>query len=289
MPFQFKTLRINRNGHIFSYDKYFLVGCTEDVNIYCKDEKGNTISIRNPNLNSAFSKKKFTNTINNKQSSDYRIIKNPIYTVGQEIVSFNANEVVEFSFMENNDYTILVDIDDTVISLLPAWCKWINNKYNLSVKPDEITDWDVAKFFPTLTRQQVFEPLHTNQFWETVEPIDGAIEHLQQLVEDGFKIYFCTATDYRNVQSKYENIIMKYFSFIPWSQVIVAKDKQMIDADFIIDDGVHNLENRDGIKILVSAPHNLNYDATENGMYRIDNWETIYKCIKSFTKSEYWS
>lgn len=53
----------------------------------------------------------------------------------------------------------------------------------------------------------------------------------------------------------------------------------MINADVLVDDGVHNLENGNYIKILVSASHNASYDAKVNGMYRVNNWEEIYKLI----------
>ena len=51
----------------------------------------------------------------------------------------------------------------------------------------------------------------------------------------------------------------------------------MIKADFLIDDSIHNLENGDYNKLLMSMPHNLNYDAKENGMIRVNNWNEIYK------------
>ena len=283
MPLQFRTLKIKKDGHIFTYDKYFLMGCVQDYHIHSKDMNGNDVYTKNPNLIAAFSKSKFTNTIDNKEDCYYQIRKSPNYFSGQETILFNTKEVVEFSFMENNDYTILIDIDDTIIDLLSAWCKWLNNKYNLCIKPEEVTDWDITKFFPTLNKEQVFEPLHIDNFWETVKPKDNAAKYVKQLIDDGFNVYFCTTTDYRNIKPKYEYIILKYFPFISWKQVIVANRKQMVKADFLIDDGVHNHYNGDYVKILMSAPHNRNYDEITNGMYRVENWETIYKYIKSFT------
>lgn len=53
----------------------------------------------------------------------------------------------------------------------------------------------------------------------------------------------------------------------------------MIKADYLIDDGVHNLENGNFIKILMSAPHNRTYDAESNGMIRVNNWKEIYEII----------
>lgn len=183
-----------------------------------------------------------------------------------------------------SDITILIDIDDTIEDLLAAWCKWLNDLYGLNVKPDEVTDWDVARFFPTLTKEQVFEPLHTDHFWKTVEPKDEAVKYVKQLIDDGFNVYLCTTTDYRNVKPKYEYIILKHFPFISWRQVIVAGRKQMIKADFLIDDGVHNHEGGDYIKILVSAPHNRGYDAKTNGMVRSENWKFTYDTVIRLAK-----
>ena len=77
---------------------------------------------------------------------------------------------------------ILVDMDDTIEELLPAWCRWLNKYYGTSVNPDNITDWEVAKFFPELTIEQVFSPLIDNSsFWKTVKPKPGAVKYLKKL------------------------------------------------------------------------------------------------------------
>lgn len=174
---------------------------------------------------------------------------------------------------------VLLDVDDTLIDLLPAWCKCLNQLYGLDVQPEEITEWDISKFFPTLTKKQIFEPLHADGFWATVKPKDGAITYVKQLIDDGFDVYVCTSTDYRNVQPKYEHIIAKHFPFISWEKVIITNKKQMIKADFLVDDGVHNHKGGDYFKVLVSTPHNRSYDAEENGMVRSESWESIYNII----------
>lgn len=115
----------------------------------------------------------------------------------------------------------------------------------------------------------------------------GAVEYVKKLIDEGYDVYLCTTTDYRNVRPKFENVIQKHFPYINWNQVIIASRKQMINADVLVDDGVHNLENGNYIKILVSAPHNASYDAKGNGMYRVDNWEEIYELIHSLIGEPY--
>lgn len=175
--------------------------------------------------------------------------------------------------------TILIDIDDTIENLCETWVDWLNKQYGTSVKYNEITEWDMSKFFPNLTKEQVYEPLHNPKLWDYVQPKPGAVEYVKKLIDEGYNVYLCTTTDYRNVRPKFENVIKKHFPYINWNQVIIASRKQMINADVLVDDGVHNLENGNYIKILVSASHNASYDAEVNGMYRVNNWEEIYKLI----------
>lgn len=180
----------------------------------------------------------------------------------------------------NTHMKILVDVDDTIGDLLSAWLDFLNNKYGTNIHNDEITEWDITKFFPSLTREQIYEPLHTDEFWKTVKPKPGAAKYMKLLLDAGFEIYLCTSTDYRNIRAKFEFFIKKYFPFIKWDDVIVTHKKQMIKADYLIDDGVHNLEGGEFTKLLVSSPHNRAYNAEANGMIRVNNWHEIYRLLK---------
>ena len=175
--------------------------------------------------------------------------------------------------------TILIDIDDTIENLCETWVDWLNKQYGTSVQYNEITEWNMSKFFPNLTKEQVFEPLYNPKLWDYVQPKPGAVEYVKKLIAEGYNVYLCTTTDYRNVRPKFEKIIQKHFPYINWNQVIIARRKQMINADVLVDDGVHNLENGNYIKILFTAPHNRGYDAEAHGMYRADNWEQVYSQI----------
>lgn len=122
--------------------------------------------------------------------------------------------------------TLLVDMDDTIENLLPAWAEWLNKKHGTSVNADDITGWDIQKFFPTLTKDEVYAPL-----------------------------------------------------FIPWWNVITIRNKQLINADILVDDGVHNLVGGSYKKILMTASHNKDFDASGNGMVRVNNWQEAYDKI----------
>lgn len=174
---------------------------------------------------------------------------------------------------------ILIDIDDVLNNLCEEWCLFLNEKYGTSVTYDQVTEWNIRKFFPSLAEEQVYEPLRDSSLWDRLKPKPGAVEYVKRLMDDGHEVYLCTSTDYRNIRDKFEKVVQKYYPFIGWSQVIVARRKQMINADFLIDDAPHNLIGGDYIKILFTAPHNRTFDAVENDMFRADTWKDVYGFI----------
>ena len=186
--------------------------------------------------------------------------------------------------MKKNNIRILIDVDDTIEYLCKAWVEWLDNKYNTGVKYDDITEWNINKFFPKLKKEQIYEPLHTDEFWKSVKPMKDAIKYVRKLMKDGFDVYLCTSTDYRNVKPKFEYIIMEHFPYISWDQVIVAYNKHMIKADILVDDGVHNIVGGDFYGILFTAPHNKSFDAENNGVVRANNWSEVYNIIKMYEK-----
>lgn len=180
--------------------------------------------------------------------------------------------------------TILIDMDDTIEQLLRAWVRGVNKKYGRNVAYDDIVTWDVSAAYPGLTRKQVYDILMEPGFWKTVEPVPGASEALKRLIAAGHAVYIVTATPYESVMEKMTDLLFRFFPFLSWDQVIIAANKQMIRGDVLIDDGIHNLEGGDYLKILMTAPHNRNYDAEANGMIRAGSWAEIENILSNFER-----
>lgn len=178
-------------------------------------------------------------------------------------------------------YTILVDMDDTIECLTDAWIAWLNNRHGTDTKKEDIDCWDFAKPFPTLTEREVYAPLYEDAFWDTVLPMPGAKEAMEALICLGHEIYIVTSSVHETISAKMTKVLFRYFPFLDWQHVIVAQKKQMIRGDILIDDGVHNLIGGDYVKILMTARHNMNFNAEENGMIRVHNWHEVYDAILS--------
>lgn len=64
-------------------------------------------------------------------------------------------------------FTICIDMDDTIEKLVPEWIRYLNKKHGTNVQYEEVTDWNIDKFFPTIKPTEVFEPLFDNDFGTT--------------------------------------------------------------------------------------------------------------------------
>lgn len=179
-------------------------------------------------------------------------------------------------------FTILVDMDDTLVNTVEVWVEWLNTKYNLDVKYDDLKVWDMQAAFPSLTLNQIRQPLSNLQFWNLVEAKEGAVEYLKKLMDDGHKVMVCSASHPTTIVGKVYNCLLQHFPYLDTTQLIFAYDKQLINADFLIDDGIHNLIDAPYRGILITTPYNKLIKETdyEEDMVRVNNFKEAYDFIE---------
>jgi 5'(3')-deoxyribonucleotidase len=174
---------------------------------------------------------------------------------------------------------ILVDLDNVLINTGEAWVEILNERHGTTVKYDDVSEWDMTKFFPTLTRDEVYMPLSDGSVWERVSPIPGARETIQNMIDDGDDVYVVTSSSLNTIGRKWKEVLQKFFPMIKHSHVIVAERKQMIMGDVLIDDAPFNLEGGMYYGILFNAPHNAGYDGSGLGIERARDWNDTYFSI----------
>lgn len=180
------------------------------------------------------------------------------------------------------DIVIACDMDDTIEYLVPAWIKWLNAKHGTSIQYTDVKDWDIKKSFPTLAWEEIFEPLHKEDFWKTVKPMKDAQYYIPKLIEEGFQFYIVTSSHPDTVAHKFNKCLFKHFPFIRWDHVIVAKNKQLIRCNILIDDGEHNIIGP-YIGLLKDTIHNKNFNVDDyENITRVHCWKHIYEVIHKF-------
>lgn len=184
-----------------------------------------------------------------------------------------------------NKMKILLDFDEVINTMVSHWVNTLNCVYGTSVNFEDVNEWDMRKAFPTLTEDEIYNPLHLQTFWNGVEMMPGAKEGIQKLLFQGHEIYIVTSAHPDTIKWKAE-WLQRELPEIPWSHVIVANNKSLIKGDVLVDDGLHNLYEGSYIKVLFDKPWNRNVDKSKltDIIHRVHNWDEIVKLIKELNK-----
>lgn len=179
-------------------------------------------------------------------------------------------------------FTILVDMDNVLDNLGDVWVGELSKRHGLSITHDDITEWDMTKFFPTLSRTKVYEPLHEEAVWKSVEPLPGAQDAISRLQRDGHEIIVVTSSHPDTMKWKCD-WLAKHFPKIAYKNIIFCTKKQLVRGDYLIDDGPHNLFGGVYIPIMFAAPHNRTWKPqtlAEYNVYRTDDWPDTERLIR---------
>ena len=176
---------------------------------------------------------------------------------------------------------ILVDLDDVLNNLLDCWVDLLNEKYELCANAQDLKIWNVQGLYPTLTEEEVYQPIYETEIWDMLSPRPTSVEYLEKLVEEGHDVLIVTASVYQTLPAKMDWFFAN-FPFLSWENVIITRRKQLIRGDVLIDDGVHNLVGGAYFKILMDSPNNRAYDAPGNGMVRVYNIKEAYEAIHKY-------
>lgn len=159
-------------------------------------------------------------------------------------------------------------MDGVIADLLTPWISIINEKENESLRSEDIQDWEIAKF--TKCKDKIFTYLDYDLF-RNLPVMENSQEILKQL-HDKYEIYIVTAaTKEKEVMLAKWDWLQEHFPFIDTDHMILCGKKNLIHADYMIDDGPHNLKEFKGKSLLFDAT----YNRTENRFQRVNNWKEI--------------
>ena len=189
-----------------------------------------------------------------------------------------------------NKPIIFLDMDETVVALSEYIVKQYNNLYNDNMKwTDNHSYWwsDCKKadkdFFVTL--------LQTRGTFLNPKPMEGCIEVINKLHDEGYDIHIITLPQWKSYFSTKEKVewIEKYLPFINIdtnfhctnNKGLLAKEDRIL-----IDDNpryLKNWEDHGGISICFN--YNFCYDWSKNWIGEVvPNWECVYERIKEIER-----
>ena len=184
--------------------------------------------------------------------------------------------------MAQKKYTLLIDQDDVLAEYIQGVTKAYNEKYNTTISAKECVSWNLYQVFG----ERVETVMHEPDLFRNLEPVKDAIEVFERLYKSGyFEMYIVTAAQATCVPAKIE-WIKTHLPFFPIDRVIICHRKYMIKGDFLLDDGMHNIEEfaqTGGRPIIFERPHN---QFKGEGILRVKGWLEFEKLITKLCSLE---
>lgn len=154
--------------------------------------------------------------------------------------------------LNQTDYrgTILLDMDDVLAKFDQHLLNLYNLKYNDTVTPADMFDWDMTKYVKKECGLDIYELMKTPGFFRHLEVKDHAVEVVTRLVENNFNILIVSDSPKGYGHSDYEkntqfvsnpaddkrDWILEHFPMIPQSNIFFGSQKFYIRGDVLIDD-----------------------------------------------------
>jgi 5'-nucleotidase len=174
-----------------------------------------------------------------------------------------------------------IDVDDTVLRLVGengicgTWLSLYNTEFNDNLKPEDITDWNIAQFCKPEGREVLYDYLNYPDIFMGAEPVEGALEAINYLKSLGHRIVYITVT---NVENSKSNWLIEHKFMENMTDFACLYDKSLILCDWLLDDNFDNVNNFKGNSALLSRPWNLKYTPK----VRCDNWKDFLRLIEGF-------
>lgn len=167
-----------------------------------------------------------------------------------------------------------IDLDTTLNNLMEHWLDCYNKDYNDNLK--QWDTWAVDKHVKPECGVKIFDYLTKPSFFYNLDIKQNAVEVIDFLMLH-FDVYIVTAYLPETCLDK-ANWVKKSIPNLKLENIIFINNKSLLDLDFLIDDGPHNIESFSPLKeaIIYDMPYNryLDYDAFQV-WDRVHNWNEI--------------
>jgi 5'(3')-deoxyribonucleotidase/uncharacterized protein with PQ loop repeat len=166
---------------------------------------------------------------------------------------------------------VAIDMDEVIADSLTRHLELYNRATGESLSADLISDIGLDAAIPA-TYRELFERLpHQDGFFDDLGVIEDS-QRAVRLLDSSFDVFITSAA--MEVPSSFDTKfkwLQRHFPFIPPSRIVFCGDKEIVDADYLIDDRSRHFSRFRGIGILFTAPHN----ARERARVRANNWQDV--------------
>jgi len=167
---------------------------------------------------------------------------------------------------------ILVDMDGVLADIYARFFELHEKETGEKLTLKDITGLLEAEAFPG-QRQWVSAP----GFFRNLPVMAGSFESLMHIGKFYDLVVVSMATEFPYCLTDKQLWLHDNFPFITWRQIVFCGDKNIIEADIMIDDHFKNLDYFKGETILFTQPHNMHIMNSKHR--RFSSWAEIEKYL----------
>lgn len=183
------------------------------------------------------------------------------------------------AIVANNQFTLGLDIDDTICITSPLFTKALQEKgYNVKEENKDASRWYKSSIgnVPKEVEEEVFVDFIKNGAFSDLKVIPGVVELLTKLKKDGVRIVLITARPEGQLGKVTKEWLAK--NRIPYDALYFAEDKGPIakkeGVDLFVDDDLRNAFDKQKV-LMINQPWNTKYDGK-----RIESLKELEELIK---------
>jgi 5'-nucleotidase len=171
---------------------------------------------------------------------------------------------------------IAVDMDEVIADAFGKHLRHFNRSAGTNLTAELVSEKGLGALIPVEQREEFNAIPHGDGFFADIELIAGSREALLELSRNHDVFITSAAMEVPGSFADKFQWLETHFPFIPPSRIVFCGDKNIINADVLIDDRSRHFKGFRGTGILFTAPHNVAEDAD----LRANNWNDVMEILE---------
>lgn len=167
-----------------------------------------------------------------------------------------------------------VDLDDTWL----GWSHWYDGRLDTVAahlpgipRSKDRTTFDLWTGRTDEEKEAILSIMDEEDFYDSLEPVDGAVEAYNEMVDAGHEVVILSSPWYSNPRclDAKARTVYKYFGNDARENMVLTKKKFRVICDVLFDDkdGIEKADVAPWAQVIVDGPHNR-----LSSLPRLDSW-----------------
>ncbi len=192
------------------------------------------------------------------------------------LIGLKANPPAKKLVAGSRRLRIAVDMDEVIADAFSKHLQQYNEQAGANLTPEMVAEQGLSAVIPIEQRELFHAIPHAEGFFADMNLMAGSREALLELSRHHDIFITSAAMEVPGSFADKFQWLETHFPFIPPSRIVFCGDKNIVNADVLIDDRSRHFKGFRGTGILFTAPHNV----SEPANLRADNWNDVLEILE---------